>query len=38
MATVVFCNYMESVTRRLCLRLKYWSVIFEVIFNGVGEV
>lgn len=37
-AAVVFCNYMESVTRRPHLRLKYWSVIFEVIFSGVGEV
>lgn len=38
MADVVFCNYMDSVTRRPRLRLKYWSVIFEVIFSGVGEV
>lgn len=38
MAAVVFCNYMESVTRQPRLRLKYWSVIFEVIFSGVGEV
>lgn len=38
MATVVFCNYMESVTRQPRLRLKYWSVIFEVIFSGAGEV